>query len=114
MSLVTQYAYTLGYVVFFYVGQRYTDTEDKELRPWVRRLSESAWAYPFIGAAVAFCGWYTDVVMVPTIQSHIQAGPIMTVSLIVQVILGIGLGLPVAKWLTERAYRFWHNPHKDE
>lgn len=113
MSLVTQYAYSLGYFVLIYVGQRYTETDEETLRPWVRKLKHSFWKYPLVGAAVGFCGWWTDTVVVPTIQGYLNAGPLMTVAVIIQAVIGIGLGLSIAKWATERAYRFWSNPHKN-
>jgi len=112
MSLVTQYAYSAIYLVIFIVGGKLTDTNEDILRPWVLKVRNSRWKYVLVGGAASFCGWWTDTVVIPTIQGYLNAGPLMTAAIIIQVIIGIGLGLSIAKWATERAYRFWSNPHK--
>jgi len=112
MSLVTQYAYSAVYLVLFIVCGKHTDTNEETLRPWVLKVRNSRWKYVLIGAAASFCGWWTDKIIVPDIQGYLNAGPLMTVAITIQVLIGIGLGLSIAKWATERAYRFWSNPHK--
>jgi hypothetical protein len=115
MSLAQQYAYSLVWLVVLAVSARFTDIEGEgeQKRDWVRRIQNSKWRYALTGLVVGFCGWYTDVVLSPMIRGYLDAGPVMTLWLVAQVIIAVGIAVPVARWAVFRAYRFWHDPNKE-
>lgn len=111
MSLAQQYGYSLVWFVVLVISAKFTDIEG-EKRRWVTRIQDSKWRYMLTGLVIGFCGWYTDVVLSPMIRGYLDAGPVMTLWLVAQVIIAVGIAVPVARWAVFQAYRFWHDPDK--
>lgn len=89
-------------------------SNDEATKAWVDALSNSWLRWPFKASMALLAGELIVFWAIPFYTNLLQQGLLGVLMTIVGAVAGIGLGLSVAKHITEHGYVVWENPHRDQ